>query len=77
MAARPMRHRLYMGRPDDYVGRPVDLTGRPMGRTMCCLMLKGACAYADVIFLRYSLFFIVFFPSGFRGAAAFGPWRHT
>ena len=31
MAARPMRHGLYMDRPDNYVGRPVDLTGRPMG----------------------------------------------
>ena len=48
MAARPMRHGLYMGRPDNYVGRPVDLTGRPM----CCPVLKGACAYADVILLR-------------------------
>ena len=26
MAARPMKHGLYMGRPDKYVGRPVDLT---------------------------------------------------
>ena len=43
MEARPMRHGLYMGRPDNYVGRP-----------MCCPILKGACAYADVIF---SLFF--------------------
>ena len=24
MAARPMKHGLYMGRPDNYVGRPVD-----------------------------------------------------
>ena len=36
MAARPMRHGLYMGRPDNDVGRPVDLTGRPMSRPMCC-----------------------------------------
>ena len=34
MAARPMRHGLYMGRP------------------MCCRVLRGACACADVIFLR-------------------------
>ena len=45
MAARPMRHGLYVGRPDNYVGRPVDLTGR----SMCCPVLKGPCAYADVI----------------------------
>ena len=45
-----------MGRPDNCVGWPVDLTGRPMG----CPILKGACAYADVIFFRlvvFSLFF--------------------
>ena len=41
MAARHMRHGLYVGRPDNIVGRPV-----------CCPVLKGACAYADVIFLR-------------------------
>ena len=52
MAARPMKHGLYMGRPDKYVGRPVDLTGRPMGQPMCYPVLKGAYAYADVIFLR-------------------------
>ena len=50
---RPMRHGLYMGRPENYVGRPVYLTGRSMGRPMCCPVLKGACACADVIFLRY------------------------
>ena len=44
MAARPMKHGLYMGRPDNYEGRPVDL-----GRPMCCPVLKGACGYADVI----------------------------
>ena len=44
MAARPMRHGLYMGRPDNFVGRPVDLTGLPMGRPICCSVLKGACA---------------------------------
>ena len=49
MAARPMRHGLYTGRPDNYVGRPVDLTDRRMGRSMCCPVLKGACAYADVM----------------------------
>ena len=49
-AAMHMRHGLYMGRPDNYVGRPVDLMGWPKGRPMCCLVLKGACAYADVIF---------------------------
>ena len=38
MTARPMKHGLYMGRPDNYVGRP-----------MCCPILKGACAYADVV----------------------------
>ena len=48
MAARPMRHGLYMGRPDNYVGRSVNLTGRPM----CCSLLKGSCAYADVICSR-------------------------
>ena len=47
MAARPMKHGLYMGRPDNYVGRPVDLTGRPM----CCSVPKRACIhYADVKF---------------------------
>ena len=64
MVARPMRHGLYMGRPDNYVGRPdnyvgrpVDLTGRPMGRPMCCPVLKSACAYADAMFLRQLLVF--------------------
>ena len=33
------KHGLYMGQPDNCVGRP-----------MCCPVLKGACAYADVIF---------------------------
>ena len=37
MAARPIKHGLYMGRPDNYVGRPVDLTG-----CMCCPVPKGA-----------------------------------
>ena len=47
MATRPMKHGLYMGRPDNYVGRPVDLTGRPM----CCSVPKRACThYADVNF---------------------------
>ena len=49
MAARPIRHRLYMGRPDNYMGRP-----------MCCPVLKGACAYADVIFYVNCWFFVVF-----------------
>ena len=35
------------------MGRPVYLTGQPM----CCPVLKGACAYADVISLFFSLFF--------------------
>ena len=35
MAARPMRHGLYMDWPDNCVGRP-----------MCCPVRKGACAYA-------------------------------
>ena len=51
-AARPMRHELYMGRPNNHVDRPVDFTGRLMGQPMCCSVLKGACAYADVMFLR-------------------------
>ena len=38
MATRPKKHGLYMGRPDNYVGRPV-----------CCPVVKGASAYADVI----------------------------
>ena len=38
MAKRPMKHELYMGRPDNFVGRPV-----------CCPVLKGAGAYADVL----------------------------
>ena len=32
VAARPLRHGLYIGWPDNYVGRTVDLTGRPIGR---------------------------------------------
>ena len=73
MAARPMKHGLYIGRPDKYFGRPVDLTGRPLGRPMCCFVLKGACAYADMIFLRQLLIFRCFFSPGFRRTAAFGP----
>ena len=49
MVARPMRHGLYMDRPENYVGLSVDLTDRPMGWSMCCPVLEGACAYADVI----------------------------
>ena len=70
MAARPMKHGLYMGRPGNYVARPVNLTGRPI---MCCTVLKGACAYADVIFSCSLLVFRCFLPSGFRGTAAFCP----
>ena len=54
--ARPIIFSEVSARPDNYVGRPVYLTGRPM----CCPVLKGACAYADVIFLRpvvFSFFF--------------------
>ena len=58
MAARPMKHGLYMDRPDNYVGRPVNLTGPLIGRPMCCPVLKGACAYADVIFNVNSWFFV-------------------
>ena len=50
MAARPMKHGLYMGRPDNYVGRSVDLTGRPVGPLICYPVLLGAYAFADVIF---------------------------
>ena len=47
MTARPMKHGLYMGRPDNYVGRPVDLTAGPM----CCSVTKRACThYANVKF---------------------------
>ena len=47
MAPRPMKHGLYMDRPDNYVGRPVDLTGRPM----CCSVPKRECThYAGVNF---------------------------
>ena len=49
MAARPMQHGLYMGRPDNYLGRAVDLTVWPRGRLMCSPVLKGACAYVDEI----------------------------
>ena len=52
MATRPMKHGLYIGRPDNYVGRPVDLKGRPMTRPMCCPVLTGAGAYADMILER-------------------------
>ena len=62
MAARPMKHGLYMGRPDNYVGRP-----------MCCPVLKDAYAYADMLFYVNCCFFVGFFPTGFRGTAAFGP----
>ena len=50
LAARPMKHRLYTGRPAISVGRPVDLTGRATGRTMCCPVLKGGGICADVFF---------------------------
>ena len=55
MAARTLKHGLYMGRPGNCLGRPVDLTGRPMGRPMRYLVLKGARAYSDEI-----LVFVVF-----------------
>ena len=51
LAARAMGHGLCMGRHDNYVGRP-----------LCFLVLKGACAYADVFFLRYLFVFRCFFP---------------
>ena len=51
VAARPMKHGLYMGRPDNCVGRPVALTGRPMVQPMCCSVPKRSCThYADVKF---------------------------
>ena len=56
MAARPMKHGLYMGRPNNYEGWPVDLTGRPM----CCPVLKGACAYVDDVVFSPLLFFRCF-----------------
>ena len=43
-AARPMKHGLYMGRPDDDVGRLVDLTGQPM----CSVPKRAYTHYADV-----------------------------
>ena len=50
MAARPMKHGLYMGRPDNCVGRP-----------MCCSAPKRACThYPDVKFNVNCLFFVVF-----------------
>ena len=49
MAERPMKHGLYVGRPDSYLGRLVDLTVSPTGRLMCFPVLKGACAYVDEI----------------------------
>ena len=73
IGARPMRHELYMGRPDNYVDRPVDLMGRPIGRPTCCPVLECACANADEIFYVNHCFFVVFYPSGFCGTAAFGP----
>ena len=38
--------------PAGVVGRPIDLTGRPMGRPCVLPYLKGACADADLKFLR-------------------------
>ena len=38
----------------------VDVTGRSMGRPMCCSVLKGAYACADVIFYVNCWFFVVF-----------------
>ena len=48
MAARPMKNGLYIGRPDNYVGR-----------LMCCAVLRGSCAYADVFFRVNCWCFIV------------------
>ena len=73
MAARPMRHGLYVGRPDNYVGRPVDLTGR----SMCCPVLKGPCAYADVILKRKLLGFCCFLPVRIPWDSCFRPMRNT
>ena len=49
MAARPMKHGFYMGRPGNYLGRLVDLTVWPRGRLKCSPVLKSACAYVDEI----------------------------
>ena len=46
MAARPMRHGLYMGRPDNYVRRPVDFDGpahepaHVLSRTKRCMCIR-------------------------------------
>ena len=75
MASRSTRHGLYMGRLDNYLGRPMH-SSRPMdlSRAICCSELKGACAYSDVIVLRYLLAFRCFFPpSEFSRTATLGP----
>ena len=55
LAARPMRHGLYTGRPAISMGRPVDLMGRATGWPTCCLALsiKGTRLCADVLFSSY------------------------
>ena len=61
MAARPMRHGLYMDWPDNCVGRP-----------MCCPVRKGACAYATC-----TAFFFCFFPVWIPWDSCFRPVNLT
>ena len=58
------------------VGSEMCIRDRPMGRPICCPILKGAYAYADVFFCFFNVnccYLVVLFPSGFRGTAAVGP----
>ena len=77
MAARPMKHGFYMGRPDNYVRRSVDLTGRPTSPLICCPVLTGAYEYADVVFYLNCCFSVVFLPVWIHWDSYVRPMRHT
>ena len=67
MAARPMRHGLYMGRPDNYVHGLAHGPALVLSRTKRCMCIRRR------DFLTLIVGFSLFFPSGFRGTATFCP----
>ena len=75
MTARPMKHGLYMGRPDNYVGRPVDLTAGAnvlfRYKTSMYTLRKR-----EILSLTFIVGFSLLFPVGILWGSLFRPMRH-
>ena len=73
MAARPMKHGLHMGRPDDYVGRPVDLTGLA---GLCVVPYQNVHVHTTLtLILNFNCWFSLFFPVWIPWDSCFRPMR--